>query len=272
MGNVLVSSNGTAWDLHATGSTNALRGLTFGKDVFVAVGNLGTVLVSANGSIWTTGTTGVTENLGVVLFGAGLFVAGGDSGLVLTSSDGLSWTNQGKLSPNALTCMAYGAGRFVIGDSGGTVRVSRDGTAWSTSFSGPSTLTAMAYGEGEFTSADFQGLVRISPDGTNWVLKNVNTLIRPRGMVFAKGSFTLVGELGMVLQSDPVLKLLPGNHSQAGFSVFSVGETGAFHNLEMSADLMSWGTLTNFLQDSSSVTITDPVVDVTRRFYRVRTD
>ena len=88
-----------------------LKGITFGDNTFVAVGNTGAIRTSSdNGSSWDNGTSGTTYYFNEVAYGDSTFIAVGQSGKIITSSDnGSSWDNSTQAVTTAqLTGVAFG--------------------------------------------------------------------------------------------------------------------------------------------------------------------
>jgi hypothetical protein len=76
-----------------SGVAETLRGVTYGDDGFIAVGDGGVVLSSANGSAWTTEETMTTDPLLTILYDeqAKRYLAGGRNGVVRTRSLSQPW-------------------------------------------------------------------------------------------------------------------------------------------------------------------------------------
>ena len=88
-----------------------LKGITFGDNTFVAVGNTGAIRTSSdNGSSWDNGTSGTTYYFNEVAYGDSTFIAVGQSGKIITSSDnGSSWDNSTQAVTTAqVTGVAFG--------------------------------------------------------------------------------------------------------------------------------------------------------------------
>lgn len=129
------------WQTRTSGTTQHLNGVTWGKDMFVAVGDNGTILTSASGVRWTARVSGTGNNLRGVAFGRpagqeedGVFVVVGDGGTVLTSTDGVTWTSRHSSGPhlNGVTFGVTEAGNrlFVAVGHGGTVLTSPQAIHW----------------------------------------------------------------------------------------------------------------------------------------------
>src|SRR5262245_36867313 len=78
----------------ANWKTDALSGVAYGNDIFVAVGPGGLILTSVDGKVWLSRNSGVAASLHAVAFGNSQFVAVGDGGTILTSPSGEEWTNR----------------------------------------------------------------------------------------------------------------------------------------------------------------------------------
>jgi hypothetical protein len=125
-GTIITSSDGTAWIVQSSGTTNALNGVTYGNSAasstgyfFVTVGAAGTILYSSDGLNWTAATSGTASDLKSVTYAyeALTYVAVGANGTVLTSSDGVTWTSRASISAVStatLNSVTYSAGRRFI--------------------------------------------------------------------------------------------------------------------------------------------------------------
>ena len=92
-GVIKTSQHGIVWTERTSGIPKNLRGITFGKGLFVAGSYGGKILTSSDGINWTQ--TGISLRLNGITYGMGLFVAVGESGCpnnILTSSNGIDWT------------------------------------------------------------------------------------------------------------------------------------------------------------------------------------
>jgi photosystem II stability/assembly factor-like uncharacterized protein len=73
------------WTQQTSPTSNSLYGVTYGNNIFVAVGSSGTILTSPDGVTWTQQTSGTSRRLNGVTYGNNIFVAVGDISTILTS-------------------------------------------------------------------------------------------------------------------------------------------------------------------------------------------
>lgn len=177
---LVASADGINWSVgYANGSAN-LSGITFGTNLFVAVGGRGTgmVLTSSNGFNWVSQNLGVTNSLSVVAYGDGVFVAMGSAGVVFRSPDGVNWTYSYPSLPfssyPSITSIVFGNNLFAAMAGNQTVATSPDGLTWTTRVTGGGNVNArVGFGGGLFVSVGaYSGgagtFLMQSPDGTNW--------------------------------------------------------------------------------------------------------
>lgn len=153
------SYNGINWVSKGTtiAGTNILRGIAFGNNQYVAVGNNGINLSTDFGNTWTNVSTLTVQGRGVAygldVNGNGLWIAvGGGNGIIAKSTDGITWTAVANAASQLSqgNKIAYGtdsAGnrRWVLGGSGAKIMVyTNDGITF-TQCSGISSITSVAY-------------------------------------------------------------------------------------------------------------------------------
>ena len=121
--------------------------MTYGSEIFVAVGHDETILTSKDGVSWTQVRTG-TYNLNNVIYKNGLFLSSGTDGRTLNSSDGQRWKIMTPEIKFDLFGVSYGKREFVFVGENGTVRTSPDGIGWTSRTSGTSNrLNGVTYKE-----------------------------------------------------------------------------------------------------------------------------
>ena len=92
-GMIVSSEDGQEWERQGYGDYLVIRGIAFGKGLYVAVCEGGKIVTSPNKKEWTARTSGVTSNINDIVFSKekDLFVAVCQDGKVLKSNDGINW-------------------------------------------------------------------------------------------------------------------------------------------------------------------------------------
>jgi hypothetical protein len=149
--------------------TDTLFSVTFGNDLFVAVGDSGTIITSPDGATWTQQHSGITTVVRSVSYCKDRFVAVGDSGKILSSTDGKTWASIPSGNSLSLRSSTYGNGMFLIVSWDGTTLTSLDGLTWSINPSviGSARINSVTYGNGLFATA-MDTAIWTSTDGLVW--------------------------------------------------------------------------------------------------------
>lgn len=204
-GRIYTSTDLSSWAGWDTGTTNALRALTFFNGKIVVTGENGTVLVGPSVSelrmIWLSTVDWIEGVAG----SASLLVAVGDNGAVYTSPNGTDWQRQRVAFSDWLRSVAYGtpggSGLFVAVGEAGFVATSLDGRTWQPrSIPTAEDLNKVAWHGGQYWAVGTAGVVLTSANGTNWQLINTgatNTLINFVGSPTSK---IVLGENELRLQ------------------------------------------------------------------------
>lgn len=131
---------GFCWYMRMTPAlNNALRGITYGNGLWVAVGDSGALLRSADGETWTEAAHCSGDNMKAVAWTGVRFVAVGRSGGSFVSSDGIAWTRNSTSAGVDLNAILWtGNNLIAVGNSGATV-ISSDGLTWTHATSKPPT-------------------------------------------------------------------------------------------------------------------------------------
>ena len=220
-GIILTSSDGASWRIENPGTTKPLRGVAFGKGIFVAAGE-DIILTSPDGVSWTPR---LETDVGYVFHRVaffrksmfeGIFIATGwMDGLVYTSPDGVTWTAGDAGTWNSVfEGVAFGNDLFVavghtIIDACYLICTSLDGLAWS---QGPSewyvNLFDVCYAHDTFVAVGMNVVgptchVLTSPDGITWNPGPLNIGGGLRSITFVNGAFVAVGGGG-----DPMTMLI----------------------------------------------------------------
>jgi hypothetical protein len=105
-----------------------LRGVAFGKGLFVALG--WQVLTSPDGKTWTPRTKAAAQWMGGVRYGNGRFVAAGGYGESTYSLDGITWPKGGGRMTDAARSVAYGNGLWTASADSHVWWQTADGATW----------------------------------------------------------------------------------------------------------------------------------------------
>jgi hypothetical protein len=203
--------------------TSTIGGVTFGNNIFVAVGTdteaMNMYTTSINGLNWSNPTSlpGVQYNSNIS-FASNRFFISINTGTntspiysIHTSTNAASWTT----TPNPLRTLddvAFGNGRFIgVGsgliDTNKGVITSTDGTSWTIvdNYSVPPLLQVIAFGNNVFVAATAHTLY-YSSDGLNWTqaanhpfATGINRNIKK--IVFGNNIFVAVSSIGIMAYS-----------------------------------------------------------------------
>jgi hypothetical protein len=212
-GGVSTSTNGTDWVDRTSNSDKKLLAICRGPSRWVAVGVAGRVITSPNTLAWTLRSSGTGNNLNGIAFGNNIYVAVGNSGTVITSTDGISWDVQFAGTTSSLNGILFQNGQFIAVGAGGTILTSPDGANWTSQSTGTTaTLRSIAFGNGDYLVGGFDDVnfpsvgdvFLTSTNGTNWqnISVKIPTTTFIRSIAYINHSFWIVGDGGMLLQSD----------------------------------------------------------------------
>jgi hypothetical protein len=183
------SNNGNTWS--GTKTNANLTSVTFGNNLFVAVGANGTVLTSGNGITWNVTNANITSRFVTGPFGPAntlnavalnfatytnnLFFIGGEEGLFRYSSDGVTWSGGNVVRWALINSLTYGQNKYVVCGNAGYIATSTDLNTWSEQRSGiTNNLTSVLYNptSNSFIVAGANGVIRTSTDAVNWLSSN----------------------------------------------------------------------------------------------------
>ena len=220
-GTIVSSTDTITWNARTSRSSVDLYGITYGNNMFVAVGGTtnAEIVTSPNGVDWARQTPMLTNSLRAVAWGANVFVAVGDQGAILVSTNGLTWSKRPTGLPKMLRAVdyvnAYWAGpMFIAVGDGGSLLTSPDGLAWTIRSSGVLVdlycVTAAPDTRGDqrsFLAAGAEGIAIASNDGVTWTAITIPTdqnvyAATAAGAMGAVSVFALAGSAGLFLSSD----------------------------------------------------------------------
>ncbi|HMJ65951.1 MAG TPA: hypothetical protein VK615_11425 [Candidatus Binatia bacterium] len=258
---IFTSRDATSWtNQYWNLGVDELFGMTYGSGRFVSVGASSTgygvragIRTSDSGTTWSSIIPGPQAALRCVANGNGIWVAAGAD--LLTSSDGLNWTSRSYAPAGTLYAATFGQGRFVLaGDTGGTI-TSTNGIDWTFNPAfASSQIFGLAFGNNEFMAVGKRGnngVMWTSWDGATWTQSG--TASAPlRAVTYANGSFTAVGDAGLVVQSSSnTTAQLMVSRSATGVQVLCRGEPGRQYRMQISNDGRTWQDLFSFRATTS---------------------
>jgi hypothetical protein len=174
-GQIYTSADLDLWIPRASGTTKALRAVTFFGSRVVVTGEAGTVLYADALDAFLPGTlndNNTNDWLEAVAASPTLLVAVGDNGAIYTSQNGIQWRRRNAGFTEWLTGVAYGAGVFVAVGELGFIATSADGTNWVRRLSSATAdLNRVAYlGSSRFLAVGQGGIALTSADaGVTWL-------------------------------------------------------------------------------------------------------
>lgn len=165
---LLTSPDGQSWTERGSVLSNFLYGVAYGNNTYAAVGWGGKILTSTDKVMWEDRNAGVTSSLFAITFGEGKFVAVGSSGKIVSSSTGETWKPRTSQVAESLFGVAYGNSTFVAVGAKGKISTSPDGVTWTARSSGTTDLFGVTYANSLFVAVGQNGRVISSPNGINW--------------------------------------------------------------------------------------------------------
>ena len=248
------------WRVRQSPVNEHLYSVTYGKGVYVAVGNHRTILTSPNGRTWTVRARNTNSPgwLCGLAYGNGVFVAVGNG----------YQRNWPLSSPS--TWGPPGSAGFYLGTNLAPILVSHDGMRWRSVRRGESSFSTVAFGRGRFVAAGLSGLMT-SRDGYSWfsptnIYKDGQRLPpgsgytylppAPTQLAFGNGFFVVRSWRGATMVSsnglDWIYKVTPtGCESTLNLLTFAggrfvldtcamYGQEGSLGKLSVSPDGVNW--------------------------------
>jgi hypothetical protein len=197
---------------------NDLGGIVYGDGKFISIGANGELLFSTNAAAWQHATAPSFAAVKDVTFGNGMFLAVGtisnQVGGVLRSADGVNWTSD-SVSSSSLYACAFGNGVFVADDNR-SLLTSADGIQW-TSLQMPvyRVLNGVDFVNDHFVAMGATGFTVTSPDGITWTTSTNNAIAGMRACAYGNGTTVMVGGNGSVntvsSNASAIFSVAPGS-------------------------------------------------------------
>lgn len=178
-GQIFTSYDLEIWTPRESGTTNALRAVTFAGNRILVTGEGGTFLYADSPESFSpaTVTSGATSNwLEGVAWSGTRAVAVGDNGVIYVSANGSSWARQASTITGWFRGITFGNNLFVAVGEGGLIATSATGQNWAVRNSTTSRdLNKITFASGRFTVVGDVGTVLGSTTGTTWTSLNAGT-------------------------------------------------------------------------------------------------
>jgi hypothetical protein len=206
-GQIFTSDDLLFWTPRESGTTSALRAVTFFNNRIVITGENGTVVYGDSVEAFNVVNLGTADWLEGVAASPTLLVAVGDNGAIYTSADGANWQRRAVSFSNWLRSVAYGstAGRFVAVGEGGLVAVSSNGTSWqrlTTSIPSTTDLNKVAWINNQFLLVGSGGKNYFSDSGLLWFSLGANVTNDLFAVTGQNGARLMAGDSQLLL-SEP---------------------------------------------------------------------
>lgn len=254
-----------------------LRGLAYGKQGFVAVGDAGRTLErNYPGLILHSGSEATnwvglpwqsSENsLAAVVYGRGLYVAVGDHGSIVVSSNAIDFAEITPYHRSAISAMEFSetisiaTAQHSLGFPfhGFTTLISTNRRDWQATTTNLPPVDDLKFGEGRFVGVS--GLSILSTvDGSQWQTNYTGGNVM-HGVTRMNGSFVAVGDGGTILQSTDGLQ----------WRERTLNTTGAFYSVTAGKGLiLAAGAVAAISPDGEnwSISATDMPAKVNRVVY-----
>lgn len=181
-GVILISKDGSEWDLVASG-LEWLKDVAYNGSTHLVVGNEGTLLMSPDGRAWKNVSKpefAKMEFEGATWFQGRFYVAGYD-GVILSSADGKEWQDMNSGVKEDFKAITGAGGRLIAVGKYGRVVSSGDGIQWSSyKANTKKSLRSIAWSGKEYVAVGFGGVAIRSTDGVTWeqwAVPDVPTLV-----------------------------------------------------------------------------------------------
>jgi photosystem II stability/assembly factor-like uncharacterized protein len=262
---------GTTWTAVSNSRFDySIRGIAYGGNRFVAVGDGGRMATSPDGTTWTAVSDSKfgSDDINGIAFGGNRFVAVGDDGKMRTSTDGTNWTAvntnpgsllnaDGVLKQPAFSAIAYGNGKFVVSFNC-YMATSMNGTTWtavSDSKFGYDNISAIAYGNNRFVAVGDKGKMATSTDGTTWTAVSNSRFGTSAISAIAYGNnrFVAVGDGGKMATSTDGTNWTAVSDSKFGYdNIFAIAygnnrfvAVGSSGKMATSTDGTAWAAVSD---------------------------
>ncbi len=206
-GTILTSTDGVAWEPHASGTGATLNAVAASGSQIVAVGEGGTILTSPDGVTWTLRASGTENHLHAAVWtGTEWYVAGANA-TILASPDGITWTIRSTVVSSLLYAITWTGTQLVAVGNSSTILTSENGIDWVPRAAGISAnFRGVAWDGSQLVAVGNQGLgntVITSPDGVSWTSRNSGTTNALHSVAAGGGLLVATGASPAAILTSP---------------------------------------------------------------------
>jgi hypothetical protein len=202
---VMTSTTGTSWtELASSTSENALKGITYGNGLYVAVGDFGSIVVSTNAVNWTEILPDRRCDIIAIACNTNRCIAASLQAWyswnfpdfrMLVSTNGIGWTVSKTIYDlPTITDLACSPTEFV-GISGPNIYTTTDGYHWQINNTFTNSFYGVRYANGRYIAVGNNGGIYASLDGTNWSNHSVATACNFNGVAYGNGLYAAAGSV-----------------------------------------------------------------------------
>ena len=203
---------GQVWTYNGVAGSPAFVDVSYGANLFVAVGSAGVIYSSPDAITWTSRTPPNTPNYSDIAYANGRFIAVGlttGSGPypVAYSDDGITWSLPVTPFSASRSGIAYGNGLWVAVASNAVSISSDNGLNWTTTtpVSQLSFISGLSFGNGIFCATGASGNIATTVNGTTWSTISIPTSTVIVDIAFGNQIFAALDGSGRIFTSTDTL-------------------------------------------------------------------
>jgi hypothetical protein len=203
---------GQVWTYNAVGGSPAFVDVSYGANLFVAVGSAGVIYSSPDAITWTSRTPPNTPNYTDIAYANGRFIAvGGATGSgpypVAYSDDGITWSLPATPFSTSRQGISYGNGLWIAVASNAVSISSDNGLNWTTTTPVPELVVifGLSFGNGIFCATGASGNIATTANGTTWSTVSIPLSGTIVDIVFGNQTFVALDSEGRIFTSTDTL-------------------------------------------------------------------
>jgi hypothetical protein len=203
---------GQVWTYNGVAGSPAFVDVSYGANLFVAVGSAGVIYSSPDAITWTSRTPPNTPNYTDIAYANGRFIAvGGTTGSgpypVAYSDDGITWSLPATPFSTSRQGISYGNGLWIAVASNAVSISSDNGLNWTTTTPVPELVVifGLSFGNGIFCATGASGNIATTANGTTWSTVSIPLSGTIVDIVFGNQTFVALDSEGRIFTSTDTL-------------------------------------------------------------------